>query len=331
MQKSNPKLYSYVAKKSLSQKKQKPIVAVLGYGSQGRAIARNLRDSGYPLVVGLRGRSKSRALAKRDGMREIRSVREAAGAGDVVVFAFPDHLHGRVYKKSIASFLTPGVTLWFLHGMSVHFGFVVPPAEADVILIAPHAPGQAVREKFLARESISAFYAVHTNRSRKARQLVLAMASGMGIAESRLVKTSFEAEAVGDLFGEQAVLCGGLAGLIKAGFETLVEAGIKPEHAYLEVAYQLDLIIDLIKRYGIEGMFSRISIAAQYGSLKAGPAIVDAATKKRMKQLLKEIQTGRFPNRLNSLEPTDIRRLRQSLKGLTDSRLEKAVRKFAKS
>jgi ketol-acid reductoisomerase len=302
---------------------------VIGYGSQGRAIARNLRDSGYPVLVGLRSRSKSTRLARQDGLSSIVPIGEAAERGNIVVFAFPDHMHGRVYKKSIAPFLKPGVTLWFLHGLSVHFGFVLPPPEADLILIAPHAPGLAVREKFLTDRSISAFSAIHTDHSRTAQATVTAMAAGIGIVESHLVKTSFEAEAIGDLFGEQAVLCGGLAGLIKAGFETLVEAGIKPDHAYLEVAFQLDLIIDLIKRYGIDGMFARISIAAQYGSLHAGPALITADTKKRMRRLLTEIQTGRFPKKLNSLKPADIARLRRSLKTLTDPRLEKAVRKFA--
>lgn len=309
----------------------KPTVAVIGYGSQGRAIARNLTDSGFSVVVGLRRRSKSAVVARQDGVKAVRSIAEAVQAGDIIVFAFPDHLHGRVYSTSIAPSLRRGVTLWFLHGMSVHFGFVTPPSDADVILIAPHAPGLAVREKFLAGESISAFLAVHANRSRRARSTAKALAAAIGIAESRLVGTSFEAEAVGDLFGEQAVLCGGLASLIKAGFETLVEAGIKPDHAYLEVAYQLDLIIDLIKRYGIEGMFARISVAARYGSAKAGPALITDETKKRMGRLLADIQSGRFPKKLNALEATDISRLRQSLNGLTDQRLEKAARKFAKS
>lgn len=309
----------------------KPTIAVLGYGSQGRAIARNLNDSGFPVVIGLRSRSKSAAKARRDGLKDIRSIKEAVTESDIICFAFPDHLHGRVFERSIAPHLSGRETLWFLHGMSVHFGFVEPSVTADVIMIAPHGPGLAVRENSESKGDMSAFYAVEQNRSRKARKTIDLLAHGIGIKPSKLIRTTFEDEAVGDMFGEQAVLCGGLAALITAGFETLVEHGLKPGHAYLEIAYQLDLIVDLIKRFGIEGMFARISVAAQVGSSLAGPRLVDKKTKAEMSRLLTEITSGRFPKRLNKLEPADLKKVKTSLKQLTDPRLERAAKKFRKS
>ncbi len=259
------------------------------------------------------------------------TVSKAVAEAGVIAFAFPDHLHGRVFTRDIAPNLKKNATLLLLHGTSVHFGFVVPPDDCDVILIAPHAPGVAVREAYPRDQQISAFYSVYQNRTGKAAQTAFALAKAVGFKRRNLIKTTFEHEAVGDLFGEQAVLCGGLAMLIKTGFEVLVERGLKPENAYLEVAYQLDLIIDLIKRYGIEGMFSRISVAARYGSLKAGPEIINAGTKKRMERLANQIESGKFPNELNSLDDDQITQLNKALKGLTDPRLEKAARKFARS
>ncbi|MFQ6008045.1 MAG: ketol-acid reductoisomerase, partial [Candidatus Zixiibacteriota bacterium] len=268
-------------KEKATQKK----VAVLGYGSQGRAIALNLRDSGWNVIVGLRKGSKSRNMVHRDKFRQIYTISQAAAQADIVCFAFPDHLHGRVFNKEIAKNLTPKSTLWFLHGMSVHFKFVVPPDESDVILIAPHAPGVAVRENFLKKRPFTAFYAIFQDKSGAAGKTAFELAQAIGLPKRNLIPTTFEAEAIGDLFGEQVVLCGGLAALIKNGFEVLVENGIPPENAYLEVAYQLDLIIDLIKKHGIEGMFKRISVAARFGSLLSGPKIIDGSVKRRMKKI----------------------------------------------
>ena len=305
-------------------------IAILGYGSQGRAIALNLRDSGYDVVMGLRSRSGSRRIAQKDGFIQIHTVSRAVAKSDIVCFAFPDHLHGRVYKKDIEKYLSPNSMLWFLHGMSIHFRFIVPPENCDVILIAPHAPGAAVREKYLSKSSFSAFYAVHRNNSGRALKTIFELARAVGIAKKGLVPTSFGAEVVGDMFGEQAVLCGGMATLIKSGFEVLVENGIPPENAYLEVAYQLDLIIDLIKQYGIEGMFKRISVAARYGSLLSGPKIIDKSVKERMSKVYREIQSGRFPQKLNRLENADILRINRELKSLSSPLLEAAVRKFSR-
>ena len=299
-----------------------PQVAVIGYGSQGRAIALNLRDSGFPVTVGLRSRSKSRRLAKKDGIGSVTTVAATVREADIVAFAFPDHLHSRVWARDILPHLKDNTTLWFLHGLSIHFGFVVPPDSCDVILVAPHAPGRAVRDKFLDERDVSGFYAIEQDRSRRARATALALAEAIGIARKRLIKTTFAEEAIGDLFGEQAVLCGGLAMLIKTGFDVLVEKGHDPNRAYLEVAYQLDLIIDLIKRFGIEGMFARISVAARYGSLEAGPALINEATQKRMERLYDRIASGRFARELEALDDDAITRLTEQLKSLSSPALE---------
>lgn len=305
-------------------------IAILGYGSQGRAIALNLRDSGCVVVIGLRSDSMSRRQARRDRFKQIHTVSKAVSKADIVCFAFPDHLHGRVYKKDIGKNLTTNSTLWFLHGLSAHFRFVVPPEDCDVILIAPHAPGETVREKYLSKSSFSAFYAVFQDKSGSALKTTLDIARAIGINKRGLVPTTFEAEALGDLFGEQAVLCGGLAALVKNGFEVLVENGIPPENAYLEVAYQLDLIVELIKRHGLEGMFKRISVAARYGSLLAGPRIIDRSVKKRMEKVFREIQSGHFSRRLNKLTASDISRINQALKSLSNPLFERAAKKFSK-
>jgi ketol-acid reductoisomerase len=304
-------------------------IAILGYGSQGRAIALNLRDSGYDVVVGLRSSSRSRRLAHRDKFKRIYTLPKAVRKSDIICFAFPDHLHGRVYKKAIEKYLPPNSMLWFLHGMSIHFRFIVPPEDCDVVLIAPHAPGTAVRERYLSKSCFSAFYAVYRDNTGRALKTTFELARAIGIARKGLVPTSIKAEAVGDLFGEQAVLCGGMATLIKNGFDVLVENGIPPENAYLEVAYQLDLIIDLIKQHGIEGMFKRISVAARYGSLLSGSKIIDKSVKKRMEKVYREILSGRFPRKLNRLESVDVSRLNKELKSLSSPLLERAIRKFS--
>jgi ketol-acid reductoisomerase len=304
-------------------------VAVIGYGSQGRAIAQNLSDSGFEVAVGLRPKSSSRRRARADRLA-VRSIPEAVGLADIVCFAFPDHLHARVFERSIAPSLRKGVTLWFLHASSVHFQLLTPPAAADVILVAPHAPGGAVREEYLGNRSLSAFRGVAQNRSGKAAKTAAALAAGIGVRPKNLIKTSFAREAVGDLFGEQAVLCGGLAMLITSGFDTLVQHGWKPQNAWLEVAYQLDLIVALIKKHGITGMFERISPAARYGSLLAGPKIIDRSVRSRMELLFKEIASGAFARKLSLLDDKAIVKLGNELKKLSSPALERAARKFSR-
>lgn len=302
--------------------------AVLGYGSQGSAIAQNLRDSGIEVIVGLPTGSKSRRKAKADGFT-VTTVTQSIQRSKSAVFAFPDHLHNRTFASDIAPNLTDH-TLIFLHGTSIHFELVKPPKGVDVVMLAPHGPGLAVREKFLSGNSdMSAFWAIQQDASKKARPRLFSFAKAIGINDKKkMLKTTFAEEAIGDLFGEQAVLCGGLTELIHAGFKTLTDSGIKPDNAYLEVCYQLDLIVNLIKRFGIEGMYKRISVAAKYGSLQTGPKLIDAGVKKRMKQTLKKIESGAFPRELSALTVSDIEKLEKNLTSLSSIDFEKAAKKF---
>lgn len=312
----------------MSAAKAKKMVTVIGYGSQGRAIALNLRDSGYHVVLGLRPKSKSAVGARREIFTDIRPIGAAVNASPIVIVAIPDHVQARVFKADIAPSLSPGSTLVFLHGLSVHFGLVKPPPNVAVVLIAPHAPGVALREKYLGDRSVSAFVAVAHNHSGNAWRTAAMLAGAIGISPKRQIKTTFEHEAIGDIFGEQAVLCGGLAMLIKHGFDTLVEHGIPPDNAWLEVAYQLDLIVGLIKQHGISGMFDRISVAARYGSLKSAPRIVNSSVKKQMTSTLREIESGQFARSLSSLSDRDLIELRTKLAKLTSPKLERSARKF---
>lgn len=314
-----------------TRNRNRKTIAVIGYGSQGRAIALNLRDSGYDVIVGLRPRSKSRRLASDDGVSYIATISRAVEESDIVTFAFPDHLHGAVYEQQIKKALTPGKTLLFLAGMSIHFGLVTPPAECDVVMLAPHAPGVAVREHYGGKKLLSAFIAVHQNRSRRAAATVRELAVAVGFDKKRLIRTTFEAEALGDLFGEQAVLCGGLAMLVKTGFETLVNKGLSAENAYLEVAYQLDLIVDLIKKHGIEGMLNRISVAARFGAVQAGPKIIDKSVQRRMEKVYDQIASGAFPKQLSKLTAHDLSDLKKKVKNLTTPEFEKQARKYSSS
>ena len=308
-------------------------VVIIGYGSQGRAIALNLRDSGYSVAIGLRPRSRSRVAAKKDGFEAVHTIAKAIRATDpsCICFAFPDHLHGRVYEEHVRANLPSNkpCRLLFLHGMSVHFGMVRPPSDCDIILLAPHAPGDAVREKYLGDRSLSAFYGVHRDVSGHARRDVIELAQAIGFDKKRLIATTFEDEAVGDLFGEQAVLCGGLAMLVKTGFEVLIEKGLPPENAYLEVAYQLDLIVEMIKKHGVAGMLERISVAARYGSVRSGPQIVDKAVKERMEKVYDRIRSGEFARQLGGLDKSDVAELKKAARALSHPLLEKAARKFA--
>jgi ketol-acid reductoisomerase len=302
-------------------------MAVIGFGAQGRAISLNLRDSGYAVTVGLRAHSKSRAQVKRERGLAVGTVAGAVAQADVVCFAFPDHRHAPVFEREIRPNLKSNAALWFLHGSSIHFGLVKPPADVAVLMIAPHGPGVAVREEYLGGRGLSAFYAVQ-GKSQKASMLARRLAAAIGIKPRNLLKTTFEREAVGDLFGEQAVLCGGLAALVQAGFQTLVDNGWPADHGYLEVAHQLDLIVALIKKHGLVGMLSRISPAAQLGSAEAGPRIIDAGVRRRMQRLFEDIAVGRFAKQLAGLDDARLRQLDRELLKLSDPRLERAARKF---
>lgn len=308
-------------------KKEK--IAILGYGSQGRAWALNFKDSGCDIVIGIPTGDLSRKSARSDAWKNILTVADAVALADILIMAFPDHLHGRVFAGDIAPNLKPGAALVFLHGFSIHFKTVLPPTDCDIILLAPLGPGAAVRTKFLEKKSVGYFHDVFQDGSGHAKARLNYLVKSLKIDKKALIKTTFAEEAVGDLFGEQAVLCGGLSQLILAGHDTLVKNGLSSDKAYLEVCYQLDLIIDLIKRHGLEGMFNRISVAARYGSFLNGRKIIGRTVRKNMQSVLDDIKSGRFAARLDSLNARDLGKLNNDLKKLTTPSFEKSVRKFS--
>jgi len=268
-------------------------VAIIGYGSQGHAHSLNLRDSGVNVVVGLYKGSKSWAKAEAAGLK-VMTTAEAAKAADVIMILAPDHLQADLYEKEIAPSLKPGKTLMFAHGFAIHFGAIKPPAGIDVTMVAPKAPGHRVREVFTEGSGTPALVAVHQDASGKALENALAYAMGLGTLRAGVIETTFKEETETDLFGEQAVLCGGVSALIKAGFDTLVEAGYAPEMAYFECQHELKLIVDLIYEGGLNYMRYSVSDTAEYGDYTRGPRVITAETRKEMKKILSEIQSGEF-------------------------------------
>jgi ketol-acid reductoisomerase len=268
-------------------------VAVIGYGSQGHAHALNLKDSGVDVRVGLNPGSRSRAKAERTGL-QVMDIPEAAAWADVIMVLLPDQSQAEVYREQIAQHLKPGKTLMFAHGFNIHFGFIKPPAGIDVSLVAPKAPGHRVREVFTEGGGTPGLIAVEQDASGKAHDLALSYARAIGCTRAGVYETSFREETETDLFGEQAVLCGGVSALVKAAFDTLVEAGYAPEMAYFECLHELKLIVDLMYRGGLAYMRYSISDTAEYGDYTAGPRIVTDATRAEMKKLLTEIQNGSF-------------------------------------
>ena len=268
-------------------------VAIIGYGSQGHAHALNLKDSGVEVRVGLPATSKSIDKAKKAGL-EVNTVGDAAAWADVIMILTPDHSQGETYSQDIAPNLKAGKTLMFAHGFNIRFGCIVPPKDADVAMIAPKGPGHRVREVFIEGGGIPALVAIHQDKSGNAHDVALAYASGVGGGRSGIIETNFREECETDLFGEQAVLCGGITHLIQAGFETLVEAGYAPEMAYFECLHETKLIVDLLYEGGIANMRYSISNTAEYGDYTRGPRIVTEETKKEMKRILEDIQSGRF-------------------------------------
>jgi ketol-acid reductoisomerase len=268
-------------------------VAIVGYGSQGHAHALNLRDSGVNVRVGLPAGSASRAKAEAQGLT-VSTPAEAAAWADVIMILTPDTGQGELYKHDIAPNLTPGKTLMFAHGFNIRFGLIVPPAGVDVSLIAPKSPGHRVREVFVEGGGTPALVAIHQDGSGQALALALSYAAALGLTRAGVLETTFTEETETDLFGEKAVLCGGASALVKAGFETLVEAGYQPEIAYFECLHELKLIVDLMYRGGLGFMRYSISDTAEYGDYTGGPRLVTAETKAEMKEILKEIQDGRY-------------------------------------
>jgi ketol-acid reductoisomerase len=268
-------------------------VAVIGYGSQGHAHALNLQDSGVEVVVGLPASSKSAEKARTDGVKVL-SVAEAAKWADVIMVLIPDTRQAKVYENDIKPSLTAGKMLMFAHGFNIRFNCIVPPKDVDVTMVAPKAPGHRVREVFKEGGGTPGLLAVHQDATGQGRATALAYARGIGCTRAGVIETTFSEETETDLFGEQAVLCGGTAALVKAGFETLVEAGYQPEVAYFECMHELKLIVDLMYRGGLNYMRHSISDTAEWGDYTAGPRLVTPETKKVMKQLLTEIQSGEF-------------------------------------
>jgi len=281
-------------------------ISIIGYGSQGKAQALNLKDSGLNVIIGLPKKSKSIKIAEKDGFK-VFTTEKATQLGDIISVLAPDHLHQEIFENQIKKNLKPNQALIFAHATTIYFKLVQPPKYVDVILLAPCGPGELLRRGracplpfsgahkglpykiFLPR--ITSFLAIDQDYSKKAKKIGLAYAKGAGLTKAGIIQTTFKDEAIGDLFGEQAVLCGGLSELIKSGFETLVEDGLSPENAYLECVHQIDLIANLIKSYGVAGMYNRISKLAEYGSYLSGKRVIN---KDQMKKILERIKNGTF-------------------------------------
>ena len=268
-------------------------VAIMGFGSQGHAHAQNLHDSGVKVVVGLRSTSASAEKARAAGL-EVMEVAEAAKVADVVMMLVPDEVAADIYNEQVAPNMKPGNVLMFAHGFNIHFNFITPDPEVDVIMVAPKGPGHTVRSQYLEGKGVPSLIAVYQDASGKAKEYALAYACGIGAGRAGILETSFREETETDLFGEQAVLCGGVTELMKAGFDTLVEAGYEPEMAYFECIHEMKLIVDLINSGGFAMMRYSISNTAEYGDYRTGKRLITDETRKEMKKVLSEIQDGTF-------------------------------------
>jgi ketol-acid reductoisomerase len=268
-------------------------VAIIGYGSQGHAHSLNLKDSGVDVVVGLRSTSTSVAKAQEHGLRVLEPA-DAASAGDLVMLLAPDELHGQIWEGGLKDGIATGNTLLFGHGFSIHYEQIVPPPDVNVALVAPKGPGHLVRRQYLEGSGVPGLVAVHQNATGDALQIALAYAKGIGCTRGGVIETTFKDETETDLFGEQAVLCGGVTELVRAGYETLVDAGYDPRLAYFECLHELKLIVDLMYEKGIAGMRYSISNTAEYGDLTRGKRIIGEPTRQAMRKILQEIQSGDF-------------------------------------
>jgi ketol-acid reductoisomerase len=268
-------------------------IAVIGYGSQGFAQSNNLKDSGCNVVIGLRPDSPTREKAEKAGL-EVLPVAQAAAESDIVMMLVPDEIAMDVYARDIAESMRPGTYLTFSHGFSIHYGFIKPPEDVSVFMVAPKGPGHLVRHEYTRGAGVPCLIAIHQDPTNDTKQVGLAYASAIGGGRAGIIETTFREETETDLFGEQAVLCGGLTSLIKSGFETLIEAGYSPEMAYFECLHEMKLIVDLLYEGGISEMRYSISNTAQFGDMTRGPVVVNDDTKQRMRSLLKDIQTGAF-------------------------------------
>jgi ketol-acid reductoisomerase len=268
-------------------------IAVIGYGSQGHAHALNAKDSGANVVIGLYEGSRSTAKAEKEGLA-VKSVGDAVAAADLIMILLPDETQKEIFESEIRPNLAAGKVLAFAHGFNIHFSQVVPPSDVDVIMVAPKGPGHLVRRQYQEGKGVPCLFAVYQDATGNARDIAMAYAKAIGGTRAGILETSFREETETDLFGEQVVLCGGLTALIKSGFETLVEAGYQPELAYFECLHEVKLIVDLIVEGGLSKMRDSISNTAEYGDLTRGPRLVDDNTRKEMRKILNEIQTGQF-------------------------------------
>jgi ketol-acid reductoisomerase len=272
---------------------QNKTIGIVGYGSQGHAHALSLKDSGLNVIVGLYEGSSSWEKAESAGLRVL-NVADLSQQSDIIMMLVPDHLQGKIYRDSVEPYLDSNKTLMFAHGFNIHYQQIIPPTNVDVSMIAPKAPGHRVREIFVQGAGVPGLLAVHQNPSGNAVQNALAYAKGIGCTRAGVLDTTFKEETETDLFGEQTILCGGVTSLVKAGFETLVEAGYQPESAYFECMHELKLIVDLLYQGGLEYMRYSISDTAEYGDYSRGPRVIDENVKENMKAILKEIQDGTF-------------------------------------
>jgi ketol-acid reductoisomerase len=301
--------------------------AVIGYGAQGHAHALNLRDSGLQVVVGLPTKSTSRAAARKAGL-EVVTTAEATQRGDVIFLALPDTEMPRIYEREIAPNLRAGQTLLFAHGFAILYRTIVPPNDLDVVMVAPKGLGPMVRREFVAGRGVPGLIAVHQDVSGRAKKTALAWAKGIGCTRAGVIETTFRAETETDLFGEQAVLCGGVSALVRLGFETLVEAGYPPELAYFECLHELKFIVDLMHERGISGMRARISTTAKWGDVTVGPKIVDRAVQKRMHAALKNIRSGKFAQEWIRETNTGQKRYRTMLQAAERHPIEKVGKRL---
>ena len=296
--------------------------AVIGFGSQGRAHVLNLRDNGIDVIVGLYPGSKSRASAKRSGLRVV-DTPEAARRGDIIFLALSDSQMPAIYREQIAPNLRRGQTLVFAHGFGIHYRTIVPRKDVDVVMVAPKGLGPMVRREFLRGRGAPGLIAVHQNPSRHAKRTALAWARGIGCTRAGVLETTFRDETETDLFGEQAVLCGGTSALIRAGFDTLVRAGYPPELAYFECLHELKFIVDLIHEAGLAGMHRLISDTAKWGELTIGPKIIDQTVRKHMRSALRDIRSGKFAREFIREMATGARRRAQLLRKVERHPIEK--------
>lgn len=306
-------------------------IAVIGYGNQGEAQAKNLRDSGCEVIIGVRGEGSSWERAEKDGF-DLYEIPEAAKRGDIIHMLIPDEVQAEVYNEKIAPYMGDGKTLVFSHGFNIHFKEIVPPRDDDVIMVAPKAPGTTVRKTYKEGNGVPGLVAVGQDPSGEAMDIALAMAKAVGLTREGVIETSFQEEVETDLFGEQSVLVGGVSELIKAGFETLVEEGYQPEVAYFECLNELKLIVDLIHDDGIEGMMQAVSNTAEYGGRTRGPEVIDDHVRDKMEELLEDIQDGSFSKEWtteNDRGAPNLKKMREEDKDHKIEKVGKDIREWA--